>query len=137
MISENIQALRKKQNWTQETLAEKIGVSRQTVAKWESGESAPDLATAGRLSEVLDVSLDDLVSAPQEEFSEEELKGRHMFGLVTVGDRGQIVIPIRARRLFHIQPGDQLMVLGEEGKGLALTDARLFMAVMEEMRNDR
>ena len=60
-----------------------------------------------------------------------------MFGLVTVGDKGQIVIPVRARRIFNIKPGNQLMVLGEDGKGLALMDATLFMAVAEEMKNGR
>ena len=60
-----------------------------------------------------------------------------MFGLVTVGDKGQIVIPVRARRIFGIRPGDQLMVLGDEGKGLALMDARLFISIAEEYRNGR
>ena len=60
-----------------------------------------------------------------------------MFGLVTVGDKGQIVIPVRARRVFGIRPGDQLMVLGDEGKGLALMDARLFISIAEEYRNGR
>jgi len=63
------------------------------------------------------------------------MKGKHMFGMVTVGDKGQIVIPVRARRVFHINPGDQLMVLGDEGQGIALVDARLFMAFTEGMKN--
>ncbi len=49
MIGENIQYLRKKRNLTQEALAEQLGVSRQTVAKWEAGESAPDLDAAAKL----------------------------------------------------------------------------------------
>ena len=135
MICENILILRKKRNLTQETLAEAVGVTRQTVAKWENGESVPDLELAGRLAAALDVSLDDLAEAPREELQEESLKGKHMFGLVTVGEKGQIVIPVRARRILGIAPGDQLMVLGEEGKGLALLDARLFVAMAEEMKN--
>ena len=87
--------------------------------------------------EASDVSLDDLTHAPREELEEESLQGKHMFGVVTVGDKGQIVIPVRARRIFGIKPGDQLMVLGEDGKGLALTDARLFMSVAEAYRNDK
>jgi len=137
MICDNIQILRKKQNLTQEALAEEVGVTRQTIAKWESGESIPDLELAGKLAAALDVSLDDLTHAPREELEEESLQGKHMFGVVTVGDKGQIVIPVRARRIFGIKPGDQLMVLGEEGKGLALTDARLFMSVAEAYRNGK
>lgn len=137
MICENIQILRKKRSLTQEALAEEVGVTRQTIAKWESGESIPDLELAGRLAAALDVSLDDLTHAPREELEDESLQGKHMFGVVTVGDKGQIVIPVRARRIFGIKPGDQLMVLGEDGKGLALTDARLFMSVAEAYRNGK
>ena len=58
-----------------------------------------------------------------------------MFGLVTVGDKGQIVIPVRARRIFGISPGDQLMVLGDEDHGLALVNADLFLTMAEVMKN--
>ena len=137
MIGDNVQILRKKRNLTQESLAELVGVTRQTIAKWESGESVPDLSLAGKLAAVLDVALDELVEAPREEFEDESLKGKHMFGIVTVGDKGQIVIPVRARRMFGIIPGSQLMVLGEEGQGLAIMDARRFIGVVEEMKNGK
>ena len=137
MICENIQILRKKRNLTQEALAELVGVTRQTIAKWESGESVPDLSLAGKLASVLDVALDELVEAPREEFEDESLKGKHMFGVVTVGDKGQIVIPVRARRMFGIVPGSQLLVLGEEGQGLAILDARRFIGVAEVIQNDK
>ena len=136
MIGRNLQKLRKQKNLTQEALAEKIGVARQTIAKWELEESAPDLEMAGRLANILDIALDDLVNAPAEEIDGQPgMEGRHMFGPVTVGDKGQIVIPVRARRVFNIHPGDQLMVLGEEGRGLALVDIRFFMTVAEGMKN--
>ena len=136
MISKNLQLFRKQMNLTQEALAEQVGVARQTVVKWESGESAPDLDTAGRLADALKVSLDDLVNAPEGEVSADKtLKGKHLFGLVTIGDKGQIVIPARARKVFRLKPGDQLMVLGDESQGLALVNAQLFMAVAEGMQN--
>ena len=136
MIGKNLQTLRKQKNLTQEALAEKIGVARQTVAKWESEESTPDLDVAGRLANVLDVTLDDLVNAPSEEIDGMPgMSGKHMFGMVTVGDKGQIVIPVRARRVFNINPGDQLLVLGDENRGLALVDSRFFMAIAEGMKN--
>ena len=135
MIGENIQLLRKKRSLTQEALAEQVGVSRQTVAKWEAGESAPDLDAAGKLSQVFDVSLDDLISMPPDVPPLDSAQGKHIFGLVTVGDKGQIVIPVQARRVFQISPGDQLMVLGDEDRGLALVDAKFFLKIAEVIRN--
>ena len=138
MIGENIQFLRKEKNMTQEALAEEVGVSRQTIAKWESGESAPDLDMAERLSQVLDASLDELAHAPFDRMPDREKRpgGKHIFGLVTVGEKGQIVIPVQARRVFNIKPGDQWMVLGDENQGLALMDARFFLKVAEVMEHD-
>lgn len=48
-------------------------------------------------------------------------KGKHIFGTVKVGEKGQIVIPKEARELFNIRPGDTLLVLGDEKRGLAIT----------------
>ena len=136
MIGKNLQKLRKMMNLTQEALAEAVGVARQTIAKWETEESTPDLEMSGRLASVLEVSLDDLVNAPEDELdSRPGMRGKHMFGVVTVGDKGQIVIPVRARRVFNINPGDQLMVLGDENSGIALVNAEFFMAVAEEIKN--
>ena len=136
MIGKNLQKLRKQRNLTQEALAEKVGVARQTIAKWETEESTPDLEMSGRLASVLEVSLDDLVNAPEDELdSRPGMRGKHMFGVVTVGDKGQIVIPVRARRVFNINPGDQLMVLGDENSGIALVNAGFFMAVAEGIKN--
>ncbi|MBE5789742.1 MAG: helix-turn-helix domain-containing protein [Clostridiales bacterium] len=138
MIGKNIQTYRKQMNMTQEALAELARVARQTIVKWESGESTPDLETAGRIADVLRISLDDLVNTQEGEVeSDRSMKGKHLFGLVTVGDKGQIVIPARARKVFNLQPGDQLMVLGDENQGLALVNAQLFIRAAEEMKNGR
>ena len=136
MIGENLLKIRKQRNLTQEAVADLAGVTRQTVAKWEAGESTPDLEIAGRLAAALDISLDDLANAPAGELDGHPgMQGKHMFGLVTVGDKGQIVIPVRARRVFNIRPGDQLMVLGDENSGIALVDAKFFMTVAEGIKN--
>ena len=47
-------------------------------------------------------------------------KGKQIFGTVKVGDRGQVVIPKEAREIFKIEPGDSMLVLGKEGKGIVL-----------------
>ena len=137
MIGKNLQKLRKQKSLTQEALAEAVGVARQTIAKWETEESTPDLEMSGKLAAVLEVSLDDLVNAPEDELdSRPGMRGKHMFGMVTVGDKGQIVIPVRARRVFNIRPGKQLIVLGDENSGLALMDADFFMNVAEGINNE-
>ena len=131
MFNENLVQMRKLHNMTQEDLAEKVGVSRQAVAKWESGESLPDLEKAKMLSEVLDVSLDELATHEPEDNLGLGLppRGKHLFGLVNVGDKGQIVIPAKARKVFDIQPGDSLVVLGDEETGMALMKADYFMSM--------
>ena len=61
-IGNKIMELRKKKGMSQEELAEKVGVARQTISKWELGETAPDLKQSKELSKIFNVSLDELVS---------------------------------------------------------------------------
>ncbi len=51
--------------------------------------------------------------------------GKFIFGVVKVGDRGQIVIPKEAREQYGIKPGDSLMVLGDQ-KGIAMLKTDVF-----------
>ena len=59
-IGKNIMNLRKKNGLSQEDLAGKIGVARQTISKWELGETSPDLKQSKELSKIFNVSLDEL-----------------------------------------------------------------------------
>lgn len=61
MLSEKIYTLRRKNGLSQEQLAERIGLSRQSISKWESGTSTPELEKLVALSECFHVSLDELV----------------------------------------------------------------------------
>ena len=137
MFKDNLIQLRKMNQMTQEDIAEKIGVTRQSVAKWESGETIPDLDKCRMLAELFEVSLDDLANYE----AENELglglppKGKHLFGMVTVGDKGQIVIPAKARKVFNISAGDQLVVLGDEARGLAILKSEDFLAFADMVRN--
>lgn len=134
MISVNLQHLRKLNSFSQEEVAEKIGVSRQAVAKWENGETVPDLRNSAALAELYQVSLDDLVKfEAQREGLPIPPRGKHIFGTVTVGDRGQIVIPKKAREIFGISPGDSLMVLGDEEQGIALAKTEQFMQLAAKL----
>ena len=52
---------------------------------------------------------------------------KHLFGVVTVGEKGQIVIPKKARDIFGITPGDTLLIVGDEKKGgIAIIKTELF-----------
>jgi AbrB family looped-hinge helix DNA binding protein len=47
-------------------------------------------------------------------------KDKYIFGMVKVGERGQIVIPLEARKIFDIKSGDLVLVAGDAGKGIAI-----------------
>ncbi|MCR5389447.1 MAG: helix-turn-helix transcriptional regulator [Lachnospiraceae bacterium] len=131
MFSDNLVQLRKILQMTQEDIADKVGVTRQSVAKWEAGESVPDLDKCKQLADIFGVSLDDLANyEPAENLGlDVPPKGKHLFGLVTVGDKGQIVIPAKARKMFDISSGDQLVVLGDEAQGIAIVKAEDFLSL--------
>ena len=131
---EKIQSLRKKQGLTQEQLAQGLGVSRQAVAKWESGDTVPDLNNSMALARLYDVSLDDLVNYSSDAVLPLPPRGKHFFGAVTVGEKGQIVIPVKARKLFGIKAGDNLVVLGDEGRGLALLKQEELLELFTRMQ---
>ncbi len=121
MINMNLKRLRQQHQYTQEELAEKLDVSRQVIAKWEKGESTPDIHFCIKLAKLYDVTIDNLVNYNEQEAGiSVPQKGKHFFGATTVGDRGQIVIPKKARELFHIETGDTLILVGDEERGLAI-----------------
>ena len=133
MFRDNLIHLRKMKKMTQEGIAEKVGVTRQAVAKWEAGETVPDLEKCRLLAELFGVSLDDLANYEQEENMGLSLppKGKHLFGVVTVGEKGQIVIPAKARKVFDISAGDRLVILGDEEQGLAIIKSERFLELAE------
>lgn len=58
-------------------------------------------------------------------------KGKYAW-TVTVGEKGQIVIPKQARELFDINPGDSLIVLGDDKKGIAIPKKSMFTKLMDK-----
>ncbi len=135
MFCDNLISLRKLNRLSQEELAGKIGISRQTLSKYETGEALPDIIKCKELADIFNVSLDELVNYDE---SMDGLgvppKGRHMFGIVRVGDKGQIVIPAKARKIFDIKTGDSLVILGDEAQGIAIIKEKNFLAIMNEFR---
>lgn len=119
MFASNIHYLRKRENLSQEEFAERFGVSRQSVAKWENGESTPDVEKCVEISDYYETTVDVLLRIPLEDrdAGKETGEGKYIFGMAKVGERGQVVIPKYAREVFDINPGDRLMVMGDVAKG--------------------
>ena len=130
-IAVNLRFLRSQHKLTQEEVAERIGVTRQAVAKWESGDSLPDIVNCQALADLYNVSLYDLVRYDAEEQGIPiPPKHKHLFGVVTIGERGQIVLPKKARDTFGLQAGDSLVVLGDTSpghSGIALIKSETFL----------
>lgn len=78
-LGENLKTLRIRSRRTLEDVAEIIDVSRQSVSKWESGESYPDIEKSVRLSKLYNVSLDALINKPLEELIKRTEKGTDTF----------------------------------------------------------
>lgn len=66
-LSSRLQELRKEAGYSQEQLAEMLGVSRQAVSKWESGQTNPDINNVGRLSEIYGKSTDYIIFGEERE----------------------------------------------------------------------
>ena len=60
-----------------------------------------------------------------------ENDGKYIFGVVKVGDKGQIVIPRDARKIYDIKPGDALMLLGDQ-RGLAMLKTDIFQGMIDQ-----
>ena len=137
-FADNLIELRKLNNLSQEDLAEKIGVSRQTLSKYETGESLPDIEKCRLIADTFKVSVDGLISYDKNDSENMGFvvppKGKNIFGMVKVGDKGQIVIPAKARKIFNINPGDNLIVLGDEGQGIALIKEKGLLGLLNRAR---
>ena len=135
MLKDNLVMLRKLNGYSQEEIAEKIDISRQAYAKWESGATVPDVDRAARLAEVYGVSLDGLMKTETTEgvgMIPPAQQGKNLWGTVTLGERGQIVIPKAARDKFGLEGGSRLIVASDEN-GIALIPAEYFESKMQEL----
>lgn len=61
--------------------------------------------------------------------------GKYIFGVVKVGDKGQIVIPRDARKKYDIKPGDALLLLGDD-KGMAIVKTEIFESLIGQVMED-
>ena len=133
MLKNNLIMLRKMNGYSQEQVAEKINISRQAYAKWESGSSVPTVDKVAALANVYGVTVDSMLKTETAEgigVIPPAPKGKNIWGSIAVNDRGQIVIPKGARDLFGLTGGQRLIVLSDE-TGIALIPDEAFMANMK------
>lgn len=133
MLKDNLAMLRNIHGFSQEELAEKINISRQAYAKWERGDTIPDVEKCSRLAEIFGVSIDSLIKTEEAEgigAIPPAPKGKNIWGSVAINERGQIVIPKAARDQFALTGGQRLIVLSDE-EGIALIPAEKFEARMK------
>ncbi len=129
----NLKILRKTAKLTQEDVAERLNVSRQTVAKWESGESLPDIENCILLAKLYNVTIDDLVRYAKEPDDTTAPKGKHIFGVVKIDEKGRIIIPEKAFNVFGLKNGDKLLIMGDESQGMAMVKLNGFLAATAEI----
>ena len=121
--------LRNINGYSQEELAEKIHISRQAYAKWESGATIPDIEKCKRIAEIYGVSLDSLVKTESVEgigSIPPAPAGKNIWGSVTMNERGQIVIPKAVRDKFGLTGGQRFIVFTDDKEGIALVPSELF-----------
>ena len=132
MLKDNLVMLRNLHGFSQEAIAEKIGISRQAYAKWETGATVPDIEKCLLLAEVYGTTIDSLIRTESMEglgIIPPAPRGKNIWGSVAVGERGQIVIPKGARDLFGLTRGQRMVVLSDEN-GIALIPEEVFMSNM-------
>lgn len=129
MLKENLVILRNIHGFSQEEIAEKIDISRQAYAKWESGATVPDIEKCRRLADVYGVTIDSLLrreTIDGKTTIPPAPKGRNIWGSVTINERGQLVIPKAVRDIFGFTGGQRLIVLSDDKEGIALVPAEVF-----------
>lgn len=135
MLKDNLIMLRNINGFSQEEIAEKIDISRQAYAKWESGATVPDIEKCKRLADVYGVTIDSLTKT---ETVDGEItippapKGKNIWGSVIINERGQIVIPKAVREIFGLTGGQRLIVLSDDQEGIALVPAEVFETRMQK-----
>lgn len=127
-ITDNLILMRHKHGYTMEALAEIISVSRQTVAKWESGESYPDIMNCMKLATLYKITLDELVYKPLREAMTEEFStdGNKICGILDIDENGAINLPPALMEMFDMEKGDKVLLLADRREGIAIVKCSQF-----------
>ena len=136
MLKDNLIMLRNVHGYSQEQVAEKIEISRQAYAKWESGATIPDIEKCKRLSDLYGVTIDSLIKTTTidgKDVLPPPQKGKNIWGSIVINERGQLVRPKAVRERFNLNGGDRLIVLSDDQEGIALIPAERFEAKVKQV----
>ena len=127
-IAENLKYLRYRNGYTMEALAEIISVSRQSVAKWECGDSVPDIINCVKLATLYKISLDELVNMPLQKAVSHDFSSNQsrICGVLEISEERTIPIPEQVMEMFGIHIGDKVLLLADKQQGIALVKCSQF-----------
>lgn len=133
MLGDNIKNLRKAQGFSQEELANRINVVRQTVSKWENGKSVPDSEMLVKIAEVLNTTVNELLESHKEKESVTDIE--ELAAKVEIIDK-QIAQKKELRRKMWRMAFFILAILAFLSLLKELTEYIYLWAVMSDMRSD-
>ena len=127
-FAENLKMLRKQVGMSQEQLAEKIGVSRQAVTKWETGAGIPDIENIMAISTLFDISIDDLLS--NKSGSKKLPETEYLYESVTEYD-----IDESKRYDMKLGGAKRLVLVGDEGEKIRVSlGSNTFSALQNDFK---
>lgn len=135
-MNEKLRQMRLSAKLTQEQLAEKMNVSRQAVAKWENGDSVPDVIKCSELAKIFDLEIEDIAAAftDEEDVAYKHPKNKYMFGVSRIVDN-RIILPEEAMKIFNLKNGDDLIILGDTMQGMALMPKEGYTEFLSQIMN--
>lgn len=127
-IADNLKLLRYKNGYTLEAIAEIISVSRQSVAKWEAGDSIPDVINCVKLASLYKITLDELVYKPLQKAISNDFDSENgrICGVLEISPESTIRIPGSVMELFDLQCGEKVLLLANKKQGIALVKCSQF-----------
>ncbi len=135
MLKDVLKNLRKANHISQEYLSSELNVSRQTIAKWEKGESVPDIYSLQKLCQIYNVSIDEVLNSDKVDAKYAKPLDKFCFGYVTVDEKGKITLPSVALNTFKLKEGSKLILFGDLKQGLALVDPLSLEQLAQEAIN--
>lgn len=102
-FAEKLIGLRKSRGWSQEELGDKLGVTRQTVSKWELGSTTPEMEKIAAMSEIFGITTDELIkgTAPQQPSAQSETKLPENADVIIVDKRRRIGFEYKSEKTWH------------------------------------
>ncbi len=113
-IAARLARLRKEHNMSQEELAEKLGLSRQAVSKWERAEASPDTDNLIMLAKIYDISIDELLRTDAQEYAEVERAAQDKAGERKKSFEKPDVVHVGFRGI-HVEDGENYVHVGWDG----------------------